>query len=160
MRHPSLLYKYLCATKLHAVLDVFVTHSRTFQNMLIRCLKVNTISEKYEKLTYHLTVTNFDESMATTWLPTSSSPNPNLATFDKAVVLIESTPRQFKDLPSGETISFREYNKGQPHTLVMLPGYVCDYALFSVPTTEGLSTLCGYIFSHAFSSFFASTTPT
>ena len=93
-------------------------------------------------------------------MATSSSPNPNLATFDKAVALIESTPRQFKDLPSGETISFREYNKGQPHTLVMLPGYVCDDALFSVRTTEGLSTLCGYIFSHAFSSFFASTTPT
>ena len=87
-------------------------------------------------------------------MATSSSPNPNLATFEKAVALIESTPRQFKDLPSGETISFREYNKGQPHTLVMLPGYVCDDALFSVRTTEGLSTLCGYIFSHAFSSFF------
>ena len=87
-------------------------------------------------------------------MATSSCPNPNLATFDKAVALIESTPRQFKDLPSGETISFREYNKGQPHTLVMLPGYNCDDALFSVRTTEGLSTLCGYIFSHAFSSFF------
>ena len=76
----------------------------------------------------------------------TSRPNPNLETFDKAVALIESTPRQFKDLPSGETISYREYNKGQPHTLVMLPGYVCDDALFSVRSSRRtLNTLYGYI---------------
>lgn len=84
-------------------------------------------------------------------MATSSSPNPNLATFDKAVALIESTPRQFKDLPSGETISFREYNKGQPHTLVMLPGYVCDDALFSVRTNRRtLNTVWVHFLSRIF----------
>ena len=61
-----------------------------------------------------------------------SNNNPNIDIFDKALALIESTPRQFQDLPSGETISYREYNKGKAHVLVMLPGNICDDAAFSV----------------------------
>ena len=61
-----------------------------------------------------------------------SNNNPNIDIFDKALALIESTPRQFQDLPSGETISYREYNQGKAHVLVMLPGNICDDAAFSV----------------------------
>ena len=56
----------------------------------------------------------------------SSNINSNMAIFDDAVALIESTPRQCKALLSGETMSYREYNKGQPYILVMLPGYASD----------------------------------
>ena len=56
----------------------------------------------------------------------------NLPIFDKAVTLIEANPRKFMDLPSGETMSYREYNAGKPHKLVMLPGYRADDTSFSV----------------------------
>ena len=62
----------------------------------------------------------------------TSNINPNLNIFDMAVALIESTPRQSKVLPSGETMTYREYNKGQPHVIAMLPGYICDDTLCSV----------------------------
>lgn len=58
--------------------------------------------------------------------------NPNLDIFDKAVELIEATPRQYKELPSGETISYREYNEGQAYKLVLLPGYMADDTSASV----------------------------
>ncbi|KAL7539768.1 hypothetical protein ACHAXR_009586 [Thalassiosira sp. AJA248-18] len=56
----------------------------------------------------------------------------NLDIFDKAVALIESSDRHSKVLPSGESMSYRKYNVGQPHVLVMLPGYVCNDAMFSI----------------------------
>lgn len=58
--------------------------------------------------------------------------NPNLEIFDKAVALIESTPCQSKVLSSGEVLSYRVYNPGMVHTIVMIPGYCCDDILFSV----------------------------
>ena len=63
---------------------------------------------------------------------TSTTVNYNLPIFDKAVTLIEANPRKFMDLPSGETMSYREYNAGKPHKLVMLPGYRADDTSFSV----------------------------
>ncbi|KAL7447484.1 hypothetical protein ACHAXM_011396 [Skeletonema potamos] len=59
--------------------------------------------------------------------------NDNLNIFGDALALLESTPLQTKDV-SGETISYREYNhKGkQPHTLVVLPGFMCDDTLASI----------------------------
>lgn len=66
---------------------------------------------------------------------TKTSTATNLEIFDSALKLIESTPRYEKELPSGETMSYREYNAGQPsgsHVLVLLPGYNCDDTLFSV----------------------------
>jgi pimeloyl-ACP methyl ester carboxylesterase len=62
----------------------------------------------------------------------STVANENLNIFDDALALLESTPLQTKDV-SGETISYREYNKGkQPHTLVVLPGFMCDDTLTSI----------------------------
>lgn len=63
--------------------------------------------------------------------PASATSN-NVEIFDKAVSLIKSTELQSKELPSGETMSYREFNVGQPYVLVMLPGCVCNDALFSV----------------------------
>ena len=62
----------------------------------------------------------------------NDSVNPNLKIFDEAAVLLESTPRQFKELPNGEKLSYREYNLGQPHVLVVLPGLMADDTMASI----------------------------
>ena len=47
----------------------------------------------------------------------------NKKIFDAAVELVQRTPRQYLDMPNyGETLSYREYNIGQPFDLAMLPG--------------------------------------
>jgi hypothetical protein len=46
----------------------------------------------------------------------------NLRIYDDALSKLKSTPREEILLSSGETISYREYNKGQPHNLLVLPG--------------------------------------
>lgn len=56
----------------------------------------------------------------------------NLDIFDEALAILESTPLQKTDIPSGETLSYREYNKEQPQTLIMLPGYMTDDTLASI----------------------------
>ena len=61
-----------------------------------------------------------------------SSENSNMQTFDMATELLDSTPRLSKDLASGETMSYREYNVGQPHTLVALPGFMTDDSMYSI----------------------------
>mmetsp|Transcript_15599 Transcript_15599/g.32816 ORF Transcript_15599/g.32816 Transcript_15599/m.32816 type:complete len:740 (+) Transcript_15599:68-2287(+) len=58
--------------------------------------------------------------------------NPNIKIFDDAAALLETTVREEKILPSGETMSYREYNKGQPHKLVFLPGFGGDDTMTSV----------------------------
>mmetsp|Transcript_11312 Transcript_11312/g.17274 ORF Transcript_11312/g.17274 Transcript_11312/m.17274 type:complete len:422 (+) Transcript_11312:582-1847(+) len=55
----------------------------------------------------------------------------NLEIFDEALTLLESTPLRTKDV-GGETISYREYNSKQPHTLVVLPGYMSDDTAASI----------------------------
>lgn len=55
----------------------------------------------------------------------------NLEIFDEALTLLESTPLLTKDA-GDETISYREYNVEQPHTLVVLPGFMCDDTLASI----------------------------
>lgn len=55
----------------------------------------------------------------------------NLEIFDEALTLVESTPLLSKDV-GDETISYREYNVEQPHTLVVLPGFMCDDTLASI----------------------------
>jgi pimeloyl-ACP methyl ester carboxylesterase len=64
--------------------------------------------------------------------PESSLAASNLKIFDKAVELVDNTERQFRDLPSGETMSYREYNVGQPHVLVVLPGFMADDTMASI----------------------------
>ena len=54
-----------------------------------------------------------------------------VSVFDEALALLESTPLQTEDV-GGETISYREYNVDQPHTLVVLPGFMCDDTLTSI----------------------------
>lgn len=63
---------------------------------------------------------------------TTSIINPNLQIFDMAAALLDATPRQSKLLPSGETMSYREFHVGQPHVLVMLPGYEADDTMASL----------------------------
>ena len=63
---------------------------------------------------------------------TTASTIENLAIFDEAVELITANERKMVELPSGETISYREYNVDQPHKLIMLPGYMGDDTSFSV----------------------------
>lgn len=58
------------------------------------------------------------------------SENPDI--FDEALAVLESTPLQKTDIPSGETLSYREYNKEQPQPLIMLPGYMTDDTLASI----------------------------
>ena len=62
----------------------------------------------------------------------STATSNNVEIFDKAVSLIKSTELQSKVLPSGETMSYREFNAGQSYVLVMLPGYVSNDTQFSV----------------------------
>jgi len=66
----------------------------------------------------------------TTKPPTAASLN-NLEIFDKAAAIVEANPRKYEELPSGETISYREYNAGQPNILVMLPGFMADDTMSS-----------------------------
>ncbi len=56
----------------------------------------------------------------------------NLDIFDEALAVLESTPLQKADVPSGEILSYREYNKEQQHILIMLPGYMTDDTLASI----------------------------
>ncbi|KAL7456692.1 hypothetical protein ACHAWC_008180, partial [Mediolabrus comicus] len=49
-----------------------------------------------------------------------------------ALAVLESTPLQKTEIPSDETLSYREYNKEQQHTLIMLPGYMTDDTLASI----------------------------
>jgi pimeloyl-ACP methyl ester carboxylesterase len=62
----------------------------------------------------------------------STSENPNLDTFDFAAELLDSTPLLSKDLESGETLSYREYNVGQPNILVAIPGFMTDDSMYSI----------------------------
>ncbi|KAL3791208.1 hypothetical protein ACHAWO_013639 [Cyclotella atomus] len=62
----------------------------------------------------------------------SSSENPNLDTFDMAAELLDSTPLLSKDLNSGETMSYREYNVGKPNVLVAIPGFFTDDSMYSI----------------------------
>ncbi|KAL7528752.1 hypothetical protein ACHAXR_002610 [Thalassiosira sp. AJA248-18] len=53
--------------------------------------------------------------------------------YDDALALLEATPLKMKEIPTtGETLSYREYNNGQPHTLVVLPGFRADDTMTSV----------------------------
>lgn len=61
-----------------------------------------------------------------------SGENPNLKMFDMAAELLDSTPRLSKDLGSGETMSYREYNVGQPQTLITIPGFMTDDSIYSI----------------------------
>lgn len=67
----------------------------------------------------------------TTKPPAAASLN-NLEIFDKAAAIVEANPRKYEELPSGETISYREYNAGQPNILVMLPGFMADDTMSSI----------------------------
>mmetsp|Transcript_8967 Transcript_8967/g.15584 ORF Transcript_8967/g.15584 Transcript_8967/m.15584 type:complete len:405 (+) Transcript_8967:45-1259(+) len=58
--------------------------------------------------------------------------NPNLIIYDEALAILESTPLQYKKVPSGETLSYREYNAGQPNVLVVLPGFMADDSMTSI----------------------------
>ena len=58
--------------------------------------------------------------------------NPNLKIYDDALALLESTPLQYKQVPSGEILTYREYNIGQPHVLVVLPGFRADDTMISI----------------------------
>lgn len=58
--------------------------------------------------------------------------NPNLMIYDEALALLESTPLQTKELPSGETLSYREYHAEEPRTLVVLPGFMADDSMTSI----------------------------
>jgi pimeloyl-ACP methyl ester carboxylesterase len=71
----------------------------------------------------------------TTTTATSSSKSPNLDTFDIAAELLDSNPLLFKDLNSGETMSYREYNMGQPNVLVAIPGFFTDDSMYSILAT-------------------------
>lgn len=62
----------------------------------------------------------------------STSENPNLDTFDYAAERLDSTPLLSKDLESGETLSYREYNVGQPNILVAIPGFMTDDSMYSI----------------------------
>ena len=73
--------------------------------------------------------------MTNVTLAQSSTAPSNVEIFDRASALLESTDLQSKVLSSGETMSYREYNKGKPHKIVMLPGYMCNDAWFSVRAT-------------------------
>ena len=65
-------------------------------------------------------------------LPAQATQNPNLKIYDEALALLESSPLQKKQLSSGEVMSFREYHVGQPHTLVVLPGFMVDDTILSL----------------------------
>lgn len=58
--------------------------------------------------------------------------NPNMEIYDKALALLEATPRQTREISSGETLSYREYNGGKPHALVVLPGFMADDTMTSI----------------------------
>ena len=58
--------------------------------------------------------------------------NANLEVYDDALRLLESTPLQSKQLPSGESLTYREYHIEQPHTLVVLPGFMADDTMTSL----------------------------
>ena len=73
-----------------------------------------------------------DTASSTATGTTASITNPNLQIFDMAAALLKATPRQSKLLPSGETMSYREFHIGQPHVLVVLPGYGTDDTMASL----------------------------
>ncbi|KAL7538900.1 hypothetical protein ACHAXR_010903 [Thalassiosira sp. AJA248-18] len=58
--------------------------------------------------------------------------NPNLKVYDEALALLESTPLQTKQVPSEETLSYREYHVEQSHVLVVVPGFMTDDTLASI----------------------------
>ena len=62
----------------------------------------------------------------------TQQPMPNMQIYDRALELLEATPLQLRDVPSGETLSFREYNAGQEHVLVVLPGFMADDAMAAI----------------------------
>lgn len=67
----------------------------------------------------------------------------NLRTYDDALSKLKSTPREEILLSSGETISYREYNKGQHHNLLVLPGFMTDDSIYSIlAVLEGRFNIC------------------
>ena len=66
------------------------------------------------------------------FIKASNCINPNMKIFDCAATILESKPLQEQHLPSGETMSYREFNKGQPHVLVVVPGFMTDDTIFSL----------------------------
>ncbi|KAL7460001.1 hypothetical protein ACHAXS_000471, partial [Conticribra weissflogii] len=62
----------------------------------------------------------------------SSVQNPNIDIFDNAAVIMNETKLKSKELSSRETMSYREFNKGQLHTLVYLPGFMTDDSMASI----------------------------
>lgn len=70
----------------------------------------------------------------TTTPPTTTEAvaNPNLKIYDEALALLEATPLQTKQVSSGEILAYREYHVGQPHTLVVLPGFMADDSMTSI----------------------------
>ncbi|KAL7469021.1 hypothetical protein ACHAXS_009279 [Conticribra weissflogii] len=62
----------------------------------------------------------------------SKTTNGNITIFDDAVAIIESSPRQEQGLPCGETMSYREFHKGKPHILVILPGFLADDTMAAI----------------------------
>ena len=66
--------------------------------------------------------------------PTTQQTPSYVEIFDMAVALVKSTERQSKLLTSGEKMSYREYNVGQPHVLVLLPGFLHNDVMFAVST--------------------------